>query len=802
MRRRILKLTASIVTLILILSFVAVLPATSQNTGKILSKLEELRGKTEGLHPPALENKVKAVMHQIEAGAFNGALNKLQNDVRGFIQAKVEHPEELIKLVDEIIDLIKGIIPPPPTLPDFEISTPPDILEVWQGAFNITGVTVTSINNFNQEVHLTEATTASGITLSLNTSSVVPPPNGTIAARLNVTAAIDATPGDYKITITGTSTGFAPKTAEIALKVIALTPPPTEPDFEISTLPYVLEVVQGLFNTTIITVTSINNFNQEVVLTSSTTASGVTLSFNASSVTPPPNGTAVSMIDVSAAIDATPGDYKITVTVTSSGFVPKSVEIALKVMEMSPPEEDKTPPTIASVIRNPETPAYNESVTVTAFVYDGGGSGVQQVTLNYSSGGEWTPVDMVLSEGLYKASIPAFAFDTTVEYRVIASDNNGNTASSILFSYKVIDPYLPLLRIDRPDQGSYLSGTVAVTVFMKDQNSGGESGFANAELSINGTVVKTWEPPASSDPDTYNWNTATFGTDGVYVVKLKVFDKAENVAEKSLTVTVDNTLPTAVINAPTDGSYLRLSVLIKVTGSDTNFDKMEVHIDDELVKTSFTSGTEILEWNTRNQGEGAHSITLAIYDKAGNKKQALVNVTTDNTPPLIGTPSWSPKEPAANENIQVNVTVTEPAFGSGVKNVTLWYKNTTMGDYKSIPMEFKSGNWTATLKDQSDTKVRFFIQAIDKAGNSNASTSQDFSVAGPPGFPLIWILLIIAVILAASGAAIYYMGRKRKKSTGSSPTTTAMSKPTPPPRPASMPVKKTPRRKINASFNK
>jgi len=686
MRRRILKLTVAIVTLILILSFVAVLPATSQDTGKILSKLEELRGKAEGLHPPALENKIKAVMHQIEAGAFNGALNKLQNDVREFILAKVENPGELIKLVDEIIDLIRGITP------DFEISATPHILEVMQGSLNNSIITVTSKGNFNQEVHLTNATTASSVTLSLNTSSVVPPPNGTIAAKLIVTAAVDAAPGNYEITVTGTSSGFEPKSVEIEL-IIMESPPP-------------------------------------------------------------------------------------------------------------PPEGDETPPTITSVLRNPETPAYNESVTVAAFVFDEGGSGVKQVTLNYSSGSEWTSLDMILSEGLYKESIPAFPFDATVEYRVTTSDNNGNTASSILFSYKVIDPYLPLLRIDKPQQGSYLSGTVAVTVFMKDQDSGGESGFASAELSINGTAVKTWVPPAPSDPDTYSWNTAAFGADGVYAVKLKVLDKAGNLAEKSLTVTVDNTLPTAVINAPTDGSYLRLSVLIKVTGNDTNFDKMEVRIDDELIRTSFTSGTEVLEWNTRGSGEGVHSITLTVYDKAGNSKKTLVNVTTDNTPPLIGTPSWSPKEPAANVDIQVNVTVTEPAFGSGVKNVTLWYKNTTMDDYKSILMELKNGNWTTILKDQGDTKIRFFVQAFDKAGNSNASTSQDFSVAGPPGFPLIWILLIIAIILAASGAAIYYMGRKRKKSTGSSPTTTAMSKPTPPPKPTSMPVKKTPRRKVNASFSK
>jgi len=694
MRRQILNLTVPFIILVLTLSFVAVLPVlpvTGQDTGKIKSKLEELRGKVEDVHPPALENKVNAVIHQVEAGAFNGAINKLQNDVKKSIVAWVDNPEErlkLLKLVDEIIDLIKGITPPPP---------------------------------------------------------------------------------------------------------------PIIPDFEISTPPYPLEVVQGSYDTTIITVTSKNNFNQEVVLIATTTASGVTLSFNQSTIVPPRNGTVASELNVNASLNATPGDdFEITVTATSSGFEPKEVEIKLKVIALTE-EIDKTPPTIASVQRSPETPAYNESVEVTAFVYDTE-SGVKQVILNYSSGSAWTPVVMILSEGLYQADIPAFPFDTSVQYRVHALDNENNLATSDPFSYKVIDPYLPLLRIDKPTQGSYLSGTVAITVFMKDQNSGGESGFASAELSINGTVVKTWEPPAPSEPDTYNWNTSAFGADGVYIVKLAVRDKAGNIAEKSLTVTVDNTLPTAAINTPAAGSYLRLSVLIKVIGSDTNFDKMEVRIDNDLVRTSFTSGSEVLEWNTRSYGEGVHSITLTVFDKAGNIKQALINVTVDNTPPLIGTPSWSPKEPAAKVDIQINVTVTEPTYGSGVNNVTLWFKNTTMDDWQFISMELKAPNWTVVLRGQSDTKVKFFIEAFDRAGNRAEKERFEFAVAGPAGFPLAWILVAIAIILAGSGGAAYYLRRRQKKGKSASSAPAISSTPAPPPEPSSLPARKPPRRRSQREF--
>jgi hypothetical protein len=323
-----------------------------------------------------------------------------------------------------------------------------------------------------------------------------------------------------------------------------------------------------------------------------------------------------------------------------------------------------------------------------------------------------------------------------------------------------------MLRIDEPAQGSYLSGTVTITVFMKDQNTGGESGFGGAELTINGTVAKTWLPPISSTSDTYQWDTKAFGADGLYIVNLTVRDKAGNVAARSLTVIVDNTLPTAIIAQPQPNSYLRLTTTIRVTGSDANFDKMELRIDNALVQTYLESGTQDLAWDTQNENVGLHNITLTAYDKAGNVKKVFINITVDNIPPSIGTPAWSPKEPAADEDIQINVTISESPFESGVERANLWFKNTTMTNWQSITMELKDGNWTAILKNQSDTRVAFYIEAFDKAGNRAETTQQfEFAVAAPIGFPLMWILAVIAIILIALVAVIYLLDRRRRKET-------------------------------------
>jgi len=153
------------------------------------------------------------------------------------------------------------------------------------------------------------------------------------------------------------------------------------------------------------------------------------------------------------------------------------------------------------------------------------------------------------------------------------------------------------------------------------------------------------------------------------------------------------------------------------------------------------------------------------FDEAGNWAVSSLYsyVVDDPYPPDFGVPYWSPLEPAANEEITINVTVTEPQDASGVDVVTLLYMNTTLTLWRSISMAYEGGNWTAVIANQSDTVVEFYVSASDKADNSAESITQEFTVAPPPGFPLAWILAAIAVIAASGGGATYYVRRRRKK---------------------------------------
>ena len=434
-RRQTLCLITPALVLALTLSVVAVIPVTGQDTDLITDKLIELHDKLEG-EKPALKNKVDGVIHQIRAGAFNGAINKLQNDVKNSIIAWVEDPEELLHLIDEIIDLIKGITPPPPE--DFTVSASPATLAIQQGRSNTSIITLTSISSFDDQVNLTiTSASITGVDVAVNPGEVILRPDAYTISVLTIDVANDAALGTFNITVTGTS-GVLQRSAKVTLTVTE-SPVSAEPDFSLDAFPTSLTTEQGDTRVSTMTATSLRGFSGLITLTIiSEPISGATLSLDPTQITLSPHDLATSTLTIGVAEDATLGEYEITIT-GKDGGLQRSTTISLEIML------ETKPPKILSVSRLPENaPAYNQTVTVIANVEDLE-SGIESVTLSYSAGTLQDETAMTLDAGLYKATIPVFAYNEAVEYEVIASDNVGNSAASSAFSYTVADPYPPLM---------------------------------------------------------------------------------------------------------------------------------------------------------------------------------------------------------------------------------------------------------------------------------------------------------------------------------------------------------------------
>jgi len=640
-RRNIMRLLGLVLTAtIVFVTFLAVPTILSSKQSDAIDSLENLsevvsalpdnafkNPRTAPAHKGALCNKIKAVINQIEAGAFNGALNKLKNDMKKSIMDWIDPAiaADLIALIDEIIDIIEGITEP---TPDFSIEASPDSLTIEQGGAGMSTITITSLNGFNHPVDLdVTSPPISGITATLDPPRVTPPPDGSANSTLTVEIASTVVPAIYTITVTAMNDSLTHST-DISLEATA-TPP--VPDFSMDSYPSSLAIHQGGSNTSTITITSLEGFSQPVDLTiTSDPITGVTLTLNPSQVIPPSNSYAISILTVDVASDVTIESYSITVQ-GASGPLQHSVEILLEVTappvlptpdfslsafptsltiqrgrsaiaaivivslrdfnepvdltvtsepipnvvitispsRVTPPPNDfviatliidvdstaspgdyevmvvgtsdalehsvgislritveATPPEIVSVHRLPEQPSYNDSVTVFATVTDAD-SGVKSVLLGYSAAGAWKDVIMAPEEeGLYKASIPTFSFGTLVEYRVYASDNAGNAASSNIYSYVVADPYPPHIGVpawspEEPDADV----DVIVNTTVTEPPDG--SGAKNVTLWYN--VTGEWQA-LEMTPANANWTATIPGQSGDATVMfyIEAYDSAGN----------------------------------------------------------------------------------------------------------------------------------------------------------------------------------------------------------------------------------------------------------------------------------
>ena len=296
-----------------------------------------------------------------------------------------------------------------PPAPDFSMSADPASLVIQQGTSDTSTITVTSLYGFTGTVDLTVSGAPSGVTATLDPTSVTPLADGSDTSTLTVQVDLTATIGDYTLTVTGTS-GALVHTVDVSLEITEL---PPAPDFSISASPTSLTIQQGDLDTSVIKITSLNGFSAQVDLSVSGVPFGAIATLNPVYVTPLPDGSEYSTLTIQVETTATPDVYTLTVSGASDALM-HSVEITLQITAL----EDTTPPTI--IINEPVSQDYlhSEAITIDFDVTDLQ-SGVASVTATLDG----TPVtDGQLIE-LFTLSPSEHTLTVT------AVDNAGNTAT-------------------------------------------------------------------------------------------------------------------------------------------------------------------------------------------------------------------------------------------------------------------------------------------------------------------------------------------------------------------------------------
>jgi uncharacterized membrane protein len=721
MRKRILNITVPFLVLALTLSFVAVFPVTSQNT----------------------------TMH-----------------------AHVPHKQHS----------------------NFTLSASATSLRVQQGGSNISIITITSIRGFNQRVDLTVTSRPiDGVTTAFYPSAVTPPKNGFAISVLTVDAATTAKPGNYTVSVTATSgRRFHLLQHSINIKLEVVSPPALSyPDFLMIAFPDSLSIHAGGSATSAIVVISLKGFNQPVNLTvTSPPIENVTAALYPSQVTLPSDGFVISNLTVNVADTAIAGAHKITVTGTHGALV-HTVAISLTISAVSPPP----PPSDFSITASPDMMKIQQGGSNTSLITITSQNGFSQlvdlaVTSTAITGATTTlnPKRVIPPSNASAISILTVDVATTTRtgsYIVTVTGNSSYRMHSTNITLNVTAPPVPptpdfsvmaspaTLAIEQGDSTTSTIIVASLAGFNKAVNlsitSAPITGVAltlnptQVVLSSSGFATSTLKIDVAVNATPNQYDIAISGTSGTL----------RHSASIELRVALETKPPkiVSILRRPETPSYNEsVTVLASVIDLESGVKDVILSYSSFAIKQNATmtlspSGYKgsipPFPYNT--------SVAYSVYasDKAGNwaKSGEDSYVVADPYPPAIGVPTWSPRQPAAKQDVTINVTVTKPTNASGIDEVTLWYQNRTMNSFRAVPMTFKDGNWTAVVSNQTGTTVKFYVGAIDKAGNSAESVTQEFKVAAPPSVPLAWILAAIIILAAAVGGSAYYIRRKQRKST-------------------------------------
>lgn len=300
--------------------------------------------------------------------------------------------------------------------------------------------------------------------------------------------------------------------------------------------------------------------------------------------------------------------------------------------------------------------------------------------------------------------------DGTVTLEVIAEDDAGNSTSTSI--NLTVDNGDPTASITDPNDGETASGDVAVNATSSDAT----TSVTSFTLSIDGTQVTS----TSGSDINYTWDSDNGSwSDGPHTLTVEATDELGNTASESISVTLDNTAPTASFSSPGSGDIVGGTIDVTADASDGGSGLSTLTLEDNNGQIgSVSSAPNTFSWDTTRVDDGSRTLTLTATDNEGNTTTETLMVTVDNTVPA---------------NVQFNT----PADGSVVSGTAVTVEiqgndNQTsvdaleLRDSSGIPIDSDNMNNPATFSwdstSVSDGQQSLTAVAYDEAGNTTSTS--------------------------------------------------------------------------------
>jgi len=333
----------------------------------------------------------------------------------------------------------------------------------------------------------------------------------------------------------------------------------------------------------------------------------------------------------------------------------------------------------------------------------------QVVSINvFGSDDNLDRMELLIDSNLVATFMPSgthtYLWNTTAEqYAVhqitlIGYDTVGNNASMMIAV--TVDNIPPTVNITSPSNNAYASGSLTFVFFAQD------FALKNASLMIGDSVIIDVTGKTSQ-----LFNTTAI-SDGDYIVKLIAYDWAENKAEASITLTIDNTKPSAQITSPTANSHVKGVVNVAIAFNDTNLQSATLTIAGQPLNVTAPT---VIAWSTAGYGDGRYTLALAVLDKAGNEKTHQIFVTVDNTPPV-----GELRTPLNGAYVKGTINVTFYVYDANL-NITKLYINGGVDPTTWNTPGTHNRLWDTTASTDQTYTLR--LEIYDKAGNQLVTTA-------------------------------------------------------------------------------
>ena len=226
-----------------------------------------------------------------------------------------------------------------------------------------------------------------------------------------------------------------------------------------------------------------------------------------------------------------------------------------------------------------------------------------------------------------------------------------------------------------------------------------------------------------SAPFNFSWDstTVTIGTHTLFAVAT---DTAGNTATStSISVTVDRTLPTVSITAPSSGALVSgTAVSLSATASDdVGVSRVDFYRDSNILLGTDNTSPYGISWNSTSTTSGAHTIFAVATDTVGNTRtSSVVSVTVDNTGPTV-----SLSAPANGAFVMGTITIAATAADNVALSKVEFYRdsNVLLTTDPASPYSF---SWNSTTV--ANGAHTLYAIAEDTAGNRTTSASINITV--------------------------------------------------------------------------